>query len=306
MLENAGSVSSTALYGGYAFALKLDEMVYRYLTNRDVTMEADIQHPGDDFVKDNYIVLVKGYLIGGSPLKDNTEGSNWIIRHVSEVFPMKIKDAARLGMLIETEGHIRVARPYMRSTENCLSSPHIGIEISNTDMGLINWARIVLEKELEHSFMVYAVSNANHLRTRQCYRLVISKFNDVHKILNITRGFMVGIKKMISDLICSFLDYRNTLVKPNGYVHNKEYSNAFDRLVDKVKKIEQTYDQIKPVTTLHSPDRNDQKIKSELSGDTEKSTEMVGSSEKTVTNCNIFAKSVSNSTTKRSTGCSQE
>jgi hypothetical protein len=55
MLENAGSVSNTSLYGGYAFALKLDEMVYRYLTNRDVTMEADIQHPGDDFVKDQYI-----------------------------------------------------------------------------------------------------------------------------------------------------------------------------------------------------------------------------------------------------------
>ena len=55
MLENAGSVSNTALYGGYAFALKLDEMVYRFLQNRDVTMEADIQHPGDDFVKDQYI-----------------------------------------------------------------------------------------------------------------------------------------------------------------------------------------------------------------------------------------------------------
>lgn len=55
MLENAGSVSNTSLYGGYAFALKLDEMVYRYLQNRDVTMEADIQHPGDDFVKDQYI-----------------------------------------------------------------------------------------------------------------------------------------------------------------------------------------------------------------------------------------------------------
>jgi hypothetical protein len=55
MLENAGSVSNTALYGGYAFALKLDELEYRFLQNRDVTMEADIQHPGDDFVKDQYI-----------------------------------------------------------------------------------------------------------------------------------------------------------------------------------------------------------------------------------------------------------
>jgi hypothetical protein len=58
MLENAGSVSNTSLYGGYAFALKLDDMVYRYLQNRDVTMEADIQHPGDDFVKDQYICEV--------------------------------------------------------------------------------------------------------------------------------------------------------------------------------------------------------------------------------------------------------
>lgn len=58
MLENAGSVSNTSLYGGYAFALKLDDMVYRYLQNRDVTMEADIQHPGDDFVKDQYLCEV--------------------------------------------------------------------------------------------------------------------------------------------------------------------------------------------------------------------------------------------------------
>lgn len=58
MLENAGAVSNTSYYGGYAFALKLDDMVYRYLQNRDVTMEADIQHPGDDFVKDQYICEV--------------------------------------------------------------------------------------------------------------------------------------------------------------------------------------------------------------------------------------------------------
>jgi hypothetical protein len=58
MLENAGSVSNTAYYGGYAFAVKLDDVVYRYLQNRDVTMEADIQHPGDDFVKDQYICEV--------------------------------------------------------------------------------------------------------------------------------------------------------------------------------------------------------------------------------------------------------
>ena len=58
MLENAGSVSNTSYYGGYAFALKLNDIVYRFLQNRDVTMEADIQHPGDDFVKDQYICEV--------------------------------------------------------------------------------------------------------------------------------------------------------------------------------------------------------------------------------------------------------
>jgi hypothetical protein len=66
MLENAstvgnitvGGVSSISYFGGDAFALKLDELVYRYLQNRDVVMEADIQHPGDDFVKDQYICEV--------------------------------------------------------------------------------------------------------------------------------------------------------------------------------------------------------------------------------------------------------
>jgi hypothetical protein len=66
MLENAstvgnitvGGVQSISYYGGDAFALKLDELVYRYLQNRDVVMEADIQHPGDDFVKDQYICEV--------------------------------------------------------------------------------------------------------------------------------------------------------------------------------------------------------------------------------------------------------
>jgi len=66
MLENAstvggitqGGVQATTYWGGDAFALKLDELVYRYLQNRDVVMEADIQHPGDDYVKDQYICEV--------------------------------------------------------------------------------------------------------------------------------------------------------------------------------------------------------------------------------------------------------
>lgn len=58
MLENAGGVSSTSYYGGYAFALELEDIVYRYLQNRDVQFETEIQHPGDDFFKDQYICEV--------------------------------------------------------------------------------------------------------------------------------------------------------------------------------------------------------------------------------------------------------
>lgn len=58
MLENAGGVSSTSYYGGYAFAIELEDIVYRYLQNRDVQFETDIQHPADDFYKDQYICEV--------------------------------------------------------------------------------------------------------------------------------------------------------------------------------------------------------------------------------------------------------
>ena len=58
LLENAGSPSSTSYYAGYAFALALEEMKYRYLQNRDVQLEVDIQANGDDIVKDQYIAEV--------------------------------------------------------------------------------------------------------------------------------------------------------------------------------------------------------------------------------------------------------
>lgn len=58
MLENAGGVSSTSYYGGYAFALALEELKYRYLQNRDVQMETDIQANGDDTYKDQYIAEI--------------------------------------------------------------------------------------------------------------------------------------------------------------------------------------------------------------------------------------------------------
>jgi hypothetical protein len=58
MLENAGGVSSTSYYGGYAAAVELEDVVYRYLQNRDVQFETEIQHPADDFYKDQYICEV--------------------------------------------------------------------------------------------------------------------------------------------------------------------------------------------------------------------------------------------------------
>jgi hypothetical protein len=58
MLENAGGVSSTSYFGGYAYAIELEDVVYRYLQNRDVAFETEIQHPADDFYKDQYIAEV--------------------------------------------------------------------------------------------------------------------------------------------------------------------------------------------------------------------------------------------------------
>ena len=58
LLENAGVVSNTAFYGGYAFGVMLEEIVYRYLQNRDISLETDIQLPGDDSYKDQYICEV--------------------------------------------------------------------------------------------------------------------------------------------------------------------------------------------------------------------------------------------------------
>jgi hypothetical protein len=58
MLENAGGVSSTSNYGGYAVAVELEDVVYRYLQNRDVQFETEIQHPADDFYKDQFLAEV--------------------------------------------------------------------------------------------------------------------------------------------------------------------------------------------------------------------------------------------------------
>jgi hypothetical protein len=62
-----------ATYGGYGIAVELEEVRYRYLQNRDVKFHMEIQHPGDDFLKDAYIAEVgleyrqerkHGYLYG--------------------------------------------------------------------------------------------------------------------------------------------------------------------------------------------------------------------------------------------------
>lgn len=54
LLENAGGVSSTSYYGGYAYAVDIGECVYRFLQNSDVQLETDIQLPGDMSYKDQY------------------------------------------------------------------------------------------------------------------------------------------------------------------------------------------------------------------------------------------------------------
>jgi hypothetical protein len=36
----------------------LEDITYRYLQNRDVQFETEIQHPADDFYKDQYICEV--------------------------------------------------------------------------------------------------------------------------------------------------------------------------------------------------------------------------------------------------------
>lgn len=57
-LEHAGVISNTSYFGGYAYAIELEDVVYRYLQNRDIQMETDIQNPGDDLYKDQYICEV--------------------------------------------------------------------------------------------------------------------------------------------------------------------------------------------------------------------------------------------------------
>uniref|UniRef100_A0A6M3IKP6 Putative structural protein n=1 Tax=viral metagenome TaxID=1070528 RepID=A0A6M3IKP6_9ZZZZ len=57
-LEYRGSVAYSTYYGGYAYAMELEDCIYRYLQGRDVQMETDIQHPGDDSYKDQYICEV--------------------------------------------------------------------------------------------------------------------------------------------------------------------------------------------------------------------------------------------------------
>lgn len=57
MLEHA-TVAGTTYYAGYCYFVELEDIVYRYLQNRDVQMETDIQLPGDDLYKDQYVAEV--------------------------------------------------------------------------------------------------------------------------------------------------------------------------------------------------------------------------------------------------------
>jgi hypothetical protein len=58
LLENAGSASNTSYFGGYAYGVELENLSYRFLQNRDILLETDIQNPGDDLYKDQYICEV--------------------------------------------------------------------------------------------------------------------------------------------------------------------------------------------------------------------------------------------------------
>jgi hypothetical protein len=51
-------ISYSTYYGGYAYAIELEDCVYRYIQNRDIQLETDIQAPGDDSYKDQYICEV--------------------------------------------------------------------------------------------------------------------------------------------------------------------------------------------------------------------------------------------------------
>jgi len=58
LLEYQNSASSTSYWGGYAYGVELENLAYRYLQNRDVTLETEIQNPGDDVYKDQYIAEI--------------------------------------------------------------------------------------------------------------------------------------------------------------------------------------------------------------------------------------------------------
>lgn len=58
LLEEGGTSASSSYYGGYAYAIELEELVYRYLQNRDIQLETEIQVAGDDTYKDAYICEV--------------------------------------------------------------------------------------------------------------------------------------------------------------------------------------------------------------------------------------------------------
>jgi hypothetical protein len=236
------------------------------------------------FPKDinNLHVLVKDCLIGETPAMDNTEGNNLIIKHKTEVFPMKLKDAARIACLLDTEGSIRVATQIHSEYPSLYPSLRICLSIANTDLGILNWAKRVLEEELHHSIPIYH-SSGNQERTKECYQLQLFRLEDVHKILNIVRKHMLSVKKKVADLIVSFFSYRMSLLNEQGNLkkeHSYKYEKAYDELIKKVEKIKQTYDQIRPVTTVHSPDLNGQKIQSGLVSDDERLAEMTSPLEK--------------------------
>jgi hypothetical protein len=234
------------------------------------------------FPKDinNLHVLVKDCLIGETPAMDNTEGRKLIAKSCYGRFSnMKIKDAARIACLIETEGSIIVFHKDERNTNQ--NGIQIYIDISNSDLSIINWAKSILEKELNCDVNIN--KNTSRYNTRECWKLRISNISNIHKLLNITRGYMIGIKKNIADWVVSFLDFRESLLNENGNLkreHSLRYKKAYNELVKKVEKLKENYNGFLPVTTVHSPDLNGQKIQSGLVSDDERLAEMTSPLEK--------------------------
>lgn len=130
MLENAGVISNTNYYGGYCYAVELEDVVYRYLQNRDVQMETDIQHPGDDSYKDQYICEV------GCEFHENLIKS--ITYALARRFLMKKTECAYFAGVVDGEGCIRINKVLTSSRGKKYLAYRPFLSITNTNQALVD------------------------------------------------------------------------------------------------------------------------------------------------------------------------